>query len=78
MVWDRTPRPVPVAMDPPRPVDAVVIGSGYTGPSAALVSAAPWRDGVREACGKGFHIETARGAVAARNVVVATNGYTAS
>jgi len=26
--------------------------------------------------GRGFHIETARGAVAARNVIVATNGYT--
>ncbi len=34
--WDRTPRPASVSPDLPRSVDAVVIGSGYTGLSAAL------------------------------------------
>jgi glycine/D-amino acid oxidase-like deaminating enzyme len=37
--WDRTPRPALPATDPPRAVDVVVIGSGYTGLSAALVTA---------------------------------------
>jgi glycine/D-amino acid oxidase-like deaminating enzyme len=37
--WDRTPRPALPPVDPPRAVDVVVIGSGYTGLSAALVTA---------------------------------------
>ena len=37
--WDRTPRPTLPAIEPPRAVDVVVIGSGYTGLSAALVTA---------------------------------------
>jgi glycine/D-amino acid oxidase-like deaminating enzyme len=37
--WDRTPRPVLTSVDPPKTVDVVVIGSGYTGLSAALVTA---------------------------------------
>jgi glycine/D-amino acid oxidase-like deaminating enzyme len=37
--WDRTPRPAPMASDLPRAVDVVVIGSGYTGLSAALMTA---------------------------------------
>src|SRR6476620_1485718 len=35
--WDRTPRPALPAIELPRTVDVVVIGSGYTGLSAALV-----------------------------------------
>src|ERR1700749_1935343 len=36
--WDRTPRPVLTSIELPRAVDVVVIGSGYTGLSAALVT----------------------------------------
>src|SRR5690348_954745 len=36
--WDRTPRPALPAIDPPRIADVVVIGSGYTGLSAALAT----------------------------------------
>jgi glycine/D-amino acid oxidase-like deaminating enzyme len=36
--WDRTPRPALPAIELPRTVDVVVIGSGYTGLSAALVT----------------------------------------
>ncbi len=34
--WDRTPRPEIPASDPPQTADLVVVGSGYTGLSAAL------------------------------------------
>jgi glycine/D-amino acid oxidase-like deaminating enzyme len=37
--WDRTPRPVLPATELPQAVDVVVIGSGYTGLSTALVTA---------------------------------------
>jgi glycine/D-amino acid oxidase-like deaminating enzyme len=37
--WERTPRPTLPAIDLPQAVDVVVIGSGYTGLSAALVTA---------------------------------------
>src|SRR5262249_19757540 len=37
--WDQTPRPDPPTIELPQAADVVVIGSGYTGLSAALVTA---------------------------------------
>jgi glycine/D-amino acid oxidase-like deaminating enzyme len=44
--WDRTPRPVLPGTAPPAKADVVVIGSGYTGLSAALQTARGGRDTV--------------------------------
>ena len=42
--WDRTPRPELPPAPPPAKAEVVVIGSGYTGLSAALQTARGGRD----------------------------------
>jgi glycine/D-amino acid oxidase-like deaminating enzyme len=37
--WDDVPRPALPSLPPPAKADVVIIGSGYTGLSAALVTA---------------------------------------
>ena len=37
--WDRTPRPVPLEATLPDQADVVIVGSGYTGLNAGLVTA---------------------------------------
>ncbi|MBT4395573.1 MAG: FAD-binding protein, partial [Acidiferrobacteraceae bacterium] len=44
--WERTPRPSAKATAPPSEADVAIIGSGYTGLNAALVTARAGRSTV--------------------------------
>src|SRR4051794_25603279 len=60
--WDRTPRPALPETAPPSTADVVVIGSGYTGLSAALQTARGGRDTlVIDAEDAGFGCSTRNG-----------------